>query len=123
MAFLCRTEGFVAHRHFLYNPDPEISKLAANLISEKYVLSKYHTKYKTVETEESQLVQFVLYDLFAFKDAYILHQIKEIQAQIKNAQTKGDMEQVFALMKQLTRLNEIKSVLNKELGERIVLKM
>ena len=122
-ANLCRTEGFVAHRHFLYNPDPEISKLAANLISEKYVLSKYHTKYKTVETEESQLVQFVLYDLFAFKDAYILHQIKEIQAQIKNAQTKGDMEQVFALMKQLTRLNEIKSVLNKELGERIVLKM
>ena len=122
-ANLCRTEGFVAHRHFLYNPDPEISKLAANLISEKYVLSKYHTKYKTVETEESQLVQFVLYDLFAFKDAYILHQIKEIQAQIKNAQTKRDMEQVFALMKQLTRLNEIKSVLNKELGERIVLKM
>ena len=33
------------------------------------------------------------------------------------------MEQVFELMKKLTRLNEIKNILSKELGERIILKM
>ena len=33
------------------------------------------------------------------------------------------MDQVFELMKKLTRLNEIKTVLSKELGERIILKM
>lgn len=121
-ADLCRTEGFVAHRHFLYDPNPEVSRIAADLMGEKYVLSKYHTKYKTLETEETQLPHFVLYDLFAFKDAYVLHQIKEVQSQIKKAQTEGDFNRVLELMKQLTHLNEIKNVLNKELGERIVLK-
>ena len=94
-----------------------------NLISEKYQLSKYHTKYRELEQEEDKLDQLVIRELYAFKDAYILSQIKEIQAQIKSMQNNGDMEQVFELMKKLTRLNEIKNVLSKELGERIILKM
>ena len=52
------------------------------------------------------------------KDAYILYKIKDIQAKIKEAQNKGDMEQIFDLMKQNAHLNEIKNVLCKELGER-----
>lgn len=119
----CQTEGFVAHRYFLAHPDPNVSRLAANLISEKYQLSKYHTKYRELETEEMKLDSLVLRELYGFKDAYILSQIKEVQAQIKEMQIKGDMDQVFELMKKLTRLNEIKNVLSKELGERIVLKM
>lgn len=119
----CTTEGFVANRYFLAHPDPNVSRLAANLISEKYQLSKYHTRFREIETEEKKLDQLVLRELYAFKDAYILGQIKEIQMQIKEVQTKGDMNQVFELMKKLTRLNEIKTVLSKELGERIILKM
>ena len=113
----------MAHRYFLAHPDPNVSRLAANLISEKYQLSKYHTKYRELETEEEKLDSLVLRELYGFKDAYILSQIKEVQAQIKETQTKGDMDQVFELMKKLTRLNEIKNVLSKELGERIILKM
>ena len=37
-------------------------------------------------------------------------------------QNNEDMDQVFELMKKLTRLNEIKNILSKELGERIILK-
>ena len=119
----CRSEGFIANRYFLAHPDPNVSRLAANLISEKYQLSKYHTKYRELEQEEDKLDQLVIRELYAFKDAYVLSQIKEIQAQIKNTQNNEDMEQVFELMKKLTRLNEIKNILSKELGERIILKM
>ena len=119
----CHTEGFIANRYFLAHPDPHVSRLAANLISEKYQLSKYHTKYRDLEQEENKLDQLVLRELYAFKDAYILSQIKEIQLQIKNVQSKETMDQVFELMKKLTRLNEIKNALSKELGERIILKM
>lgn len=119
----CQEKNFVASRYFLSHPDPNISRLAANLISDKYQLSKYHTKYRELESESDKLDQFVLRDLFAMKDAYVLHQIKEIQIKIKEAQTNRDMEQAVELIKQLTRLNEIKNVLSKELGERIVLKM
>ena len=35
----------------------------------------------------------------------------------------ADSEQILAIMKEIAQLNEIKKVLSKELGERIVLKM
>lgn len=119
----CKTEGFIASRYFLAHPDPNVSRLAANLISEKYQLSKYHSKYRELEQEQDKLDQLVTREIYAMKDAYILQQIKETQLGIKEAHAQGNEEKVFELMKQLTRLNEIKNVLSKELGERIVLKM
>lgn len=119
----CVNQGFVASRYFLAHPDPNVSRLAANLIGEKYQLSKYHSKYRELEQEEDKLDQLVLRELYGLKDAYIMHQIRDIQAQLKSTQTTGNMEQAFELMKKLTRLNEIKNILSKELGERIVLKM
>lgn len=119
----CKTEGFIASRYFLSHPDANVSRLAANLISEKYQLSKYHSKYRELEQEQDKLDHLVIRDIYAMKDAYILRQIKETQFAIKDAHTQGNEEKVFELMKQLTRLNEIKNVLSKELGERIVLKM
>ena len=119
----CKNEGFIANRYFLAHPDPNVSRLAANLISEKYQLSKYHSKYRELEQEEDKLDQLVIREIYAIKDAYIIHQIKETQLAIKEAHLKGNEDQVFELMKKLTHLNEIKNVLSKELGERIVLKM
>lgn len=119
----CSREGFIASRYFLSHPDANISRLAANLISDKYQLSKYHTKFRELEQEEDRLDYLVLRDLYALKDAYILQQIKDVQLKIKEAQGGGKLEEALEQMKQLTRLNEIKNVLSKELGERIVLKM
>lgn len=119
----CQDEGFVAHRYFLAHPDPLVSQLAANLISEKYQLSKYHSKFHELEDEKDMLDQLVIRDIFALKDAYIIRQIKETLGKMKEAQAAGNWEQAMELMKELTRLNDIKAVLSKELGERIVLKM
>ncbi|WP_289004632.1 DNA primase [Parabacteroides sp.] len=119
----CKNEEFIANRYFLAHPDPNVSRLAANLISEKYQLSKYHSKYRELEQEEDKLDQLVIREIYAMKDAYIIRQIKETQLGIKEAHLKGNEDQVFELMRKLTHLNEIKNVLSKELGERIVLKM
>lgn len=119
----CDEPGFAAQRYFLAHPDPLVSQTAASLISEKYQLSKYHSKYRELEQEEDKLDLLVPRDIYAFKEAYILHQIKELQSQIKTAQAAGDMEGVMTLMARIAKLNEIKSVLCKELGERIVLRM
>ncbi|MDL2282778.1 DNA primase [Parabacteroides sp. OttesenSCG-928-G06] len=115
--------NFIANRYFLYHPDSEISKLAANLMSEKYQLSKYHTKHREVEQEEDKLQQYILKELFALKDAYINYKIKGVQTEIKEAQGNKDTDRIIHLMQQLTELNKIKSLLCKELGERIIIKM
>ncbi len=119
----CGDEGFKASRYFLSHPDPNVSKLAANLLSDKYQLSKCHSKYRTLEKEEDMLRQMVERDVYAFKDAYVLKQIKDVQQEIKDAHIEGNEEKVLNLMKRLTGLNEIKNFLSSKLGERIVLKM
>lgn len=118
----CGEESFIAHRYFLAHPDPLVSRIAANLMSDKYQLSKYHFKFREVEQEEDKLDQLVVRDLFAFKEAYILRRIKDKQEQLKQLSS-ADSEQILAIMKEIAQLNEIKKVLSKELGERIVLKM
>lgn len=118
----CDEETFIAHRYFLSHPDPLVSRVAANLMSEKYQLSKYHFKFREVEQEEDKLDQLVVRDLFAFKEAYIMRQLKEKQEQLKQLSS-ADPEQIMTVMKEIAQLNEIKKFLSKELGERIILKM
>ncbi|GHV51978.1 DNA primase [Bacteroidia bacterium] len=119
----CRDESFSAPRYFLSHPDSQVSRLAADLLNEKYQLSKYHTKYKEIKQEEELLVQLVPHDLFGFKDACIRHQIDGIDNRIKELQQGGDAEEVIGLMKEKDSLNNIKRELNKMIGERIILKM
>ena len=118
----CHEDGFVAHRYFLAHPDPMVSRIAADLMSEKYQLSKYHFKYREVEPEEERLDQLVIRDLFALKEAYILRQIREKQEALKQISPEA-IEQMKQIMEEITQLNEIKKILSKELGERIILKM
>lgn len=115
--------NFISQRYFLAHPNPAISRLAVNLISEKYQLSKYHTKFRELEQEEDRLAQLVPRELFAMKDAYIMSQIKELQQQIKEVQNEEDMGKLREIFSSMDRLNQIKNALAKELGERIVLKM
>jgi DNA primase len=121
----CGEEGFTASKHFLYHADAAVSHVATDLISEKYQLSKYHTKYQEIKQEEDLLTQWVPRDLLTFKDACIRHQISEIGERIKSLQHAGDSteEEVVALMQEQEKLNVIKKNLNKMIGERIILKM
>ena len=122
-AAMCPSSGFVSSRYFLSHSNPDVSKLAANLLSDKYQLSKYHTKYREIEEEKDRLESFVLRDLYALKDAYIINRIKDTQQKLKEAQKEKNMDKSIELMKELSNLNAIKSALAKELGERIILKM
>lgn len=116
----CTEEGFTAYRYFLAHPDAQISLLAANLASEKYQLSKYHSKYQTIEPESERLDFVVPQELYALKEAHIQESIKQLQQCIKEAQTD---EETLTLMRQLNELNNLRRLLCKQLGERIILRM
>ncbi|MCC8155222.1 MAG: DNA primase, partial [Tannerellaceae bacterium] len=79
------SKAFNPQRYFLAHQDPGISKLAVELISERYELSKCHFKFKEQETEKDKLHQFVVKDLFIFKNAFLQHQINTIDLNIKEA--------------------------------------
>lgn len=122
--------NFDPSRYFLAHPNQEISKIAANLISDRYQLSKVHIKQygenakqeDTPLAEENQLVKNVPRVLTELKNAYILDHLKEIKEQMEQKQKEGNWDAAIELMQQVKELENIRKALAKALGERIVTK-
>ncbi len=107
-------------RYFTTNPDNAISLLAVDLVSEKYQLSKIHTKYQKIETEADRLWELVPRAIGELKYAILEQDIKQIQEQIKVAAQQQDNQLIIELMNENVRLNGLRSLLAKQIGERIV---
>ena len=96
----------------------EISEIATNCISDKYELSKVHTKYQHIASEEERIVELVPRALFELKDAIITQEIGHIQQQLKRGTE--NVEEKRLLMQKISELFKVKAALAKELGERTV---
>jgi DNA primase len=117
---------FVPDKYFLYHPDPKISELASEVMTDKYRLSKIHAKLLSENTndkdscliEENSLETLVPRATTELKNAYVLQKIERI----KKAMQTADSDQMVTLLQELRQLQNIKKELAKILGERIILK-
>jgi DNA primase len=132
-------KDFLAERFFTRHPNPDISRLAVDLATDKYTLSKVHFK-KTKEGEEKDekklreeeerkekekkelLLDLVPRLIFEYKNKYILNAIKEKVLEIKQA-AETHSEDINRLMDEMGELNHIKLELSKRLGERIIVRL
>jgi len=118
--------NFDSGRYFLSHPDPQVSKLASELMSDRYHLSKIHAKIlgEEMDDKSSRLLEKNLLNSYVpratteLKNFYVLQKIEELKKEMKS----GHKDDYVTLITELKRLQEIKKVLSKELGERIVLK-
>jgi DNA primase len=118
-----KLEGFVAERFFLYHADSQISLLTADLISEKYTLSKIHSKVKKIETDAERLIELVPRLVYEFKNSLILEMIKQKLLELKTANDAKDNENVDRIMLEMKQMEGVKKQLSKSLGERIIIKL
>ena len=107
-------------RYFTTYPDTQISLLAVDLVSEKYQLSKVHTKYQKVETESEKLWELIPRAIYELKNAILEQNIKQIQKQLKEAAQNKDDQKILELMEQNVELNNLRTTLAKQIGDRIV---
>jgi len=120
-------ERFDPARYFIAMSDQKIGKLATDLISDKYHLSKIHAKLIGEEAdnqdsrllEKNSLEQLVPRATTELKNAYVLQKIEEV----KKAMKLSADEDTVLLIQELQQLQVIKKELSKILGERIVLKI
>jgi len=118
--------NFDSGRYFLSHPDPQVSKLASELMSDRYHLSKIHAKIlgEEMDDKSSRLLEKNLLNSYVpratteLKNFYVLQKIEELKKEMKS----GHKDDYVTLITELKRLQEIKKMLAKELGERIVLK-
>ncbi len=115
--------GFQAERYFLAHPDPAISKLSVELISNRYQLSKYHTKAQKILTDEERLVELVPTLIINFKYAIVSEELKHMLTALQDPKIAADNEKCNELMKRYSNLREVQSIMAKRLGDRVVLSM
>lgn len=125
-----KNPNFDPSRYFLGHSNQDISKIAVNLMSDRYHLSKVHTKQfgenvkqeDTPLAEEKQLLKNVPRVLTELKNAYILDRLKEIKEQMEKKQKEGNWDAAIELMQQIKDLENVRKALAKALGERIITK-
>lgn len=113
-------EGFIAERYFLAHPDTTISKLSVELISNRYHLSKYHSKSQRIVTDEERLFELVPTLMINFKYAIVSEELKHIMFALQDPAVINDETQCNSIMKRYNELREIKSIMAKRLGDRVV---
>ena len=115
--------GFITERYFLAHPDPAISKLCVELISNRYQLSKYHTKTQKILTDEERLVELVPTLIINFKYAIVSEELKHMLTALQDPTLIADSQRCDELMKRYSDLRKVQSIMAKRLGDRVVLSM
>ena len=115
--------GFVAEHYFLNHPNPAIGQLSADLISDRYQLSKYHSKAQKIVTDEERLYELVPTLMTNFKFAIVNEELKHILKALQDPAVANDNEQCTAVMQRYNELRQVQSLMAKRLGDRVVLKL
>lgn len=113
--------GFTAERYFLSHPDPAISKLCAELISNRYQLSKYHSKTQKLVSDEERLYELVPMLMVNFKYAIVSEELKHMMLALQDPAIANDNEKCNSLMQRYNDMRSIQSEMAKRLGDRVVL--
>ena len=104
------------------SPDDAIRQLTVDLVSDKHVLSKVHTKYTKVVSEIERLDETVPLAVFGLKAGIIDCRTRHIRASLKQAcaTPNPNPEVIQQLMTENVTLDNLKKELAHYLGERII---
>ncbi|WP_277234279.1 DNA primase [Phocaeicola salanitronis] len=113
--------NFNPERYFIAHPDPAVSKLAVDLVSDRYQLSKYHSKGQKIVSDEERLYELVPRLLLDFKLSIVEEEMKHTIQALANPEIANDPQRCLEIMKRYKELQETQSVMAQHAGDRVVL--
>ena len=114
--------GFKAERYFLMHENPTVSQFAGNLISERYQLSKYHSKGQKIIGDEERLGELIPHLVINYKYAIVGEELKKMLQQLQDPSITSDAEKCNDLMNRYSELRQTQNLMAKHLGDRVVIK-
>ena len=114
--------GFKAERYFLMHENPIVSQFAGNLISERYQLSKYHSKGQKIIGDEERLGELIPHLVINYKYAIVGEELKKMLQQLQDPSIINDAEKCNDLMNRYSELRQTQNLMAKHLGDRVVIK-
>ena len=82
--------NFNPQRYFIAHPDPAVSKLAVDLVSDRYQLRKYHSKGQKIVSAEERLYELVPRLLLDFKLQIVEEELKHNIKGLANQELAND---------------------------------
>lgn len=111
---------FTSERFFLTHPDPEINKLAADMVSERYQLSKYHSKSQKIISDEERLYELIPRLLIDFKLSIVEEEMKHTLLALAQPEIAGNPEKAKEIMERYKTLHQAQMLMARNAGDRIV---
>ena len=125
----CGEADFKAETFFLHHTDNAVSSLAAELVTDRYQLSRIFTHQSISEnvtqdiklqTDEDILPDLAAQLLLETKLTVINEQIEALRASVEQAEKEGDWIKVRSILARQPQLMEIRAQICKALGNRII---
>ncbi len=132
-------EGFSASQYFKNNPDPNVSLIAADLLTDRYQLSRIFTKHEEyvgnpndareradyerlrAGKEREELCRTAMRVVFEYKDAIVKGREGELLAKLREAQTNPELD-VHRILLDLQANKEVQKRLSAAIGQRVVVR-
>lgn len=100
------------------SPDDVLRNLATDMVVEKHILSKVHTKFSKIDSERDLLADLLPRTLNELKDAILWTQIFDKKAEV--AKCGNDYQKAISLMKEIRDLDLARAELAKLIGDRVI---
>ncbi len=108
-------------KHFIYHPDGEVSQLATDLLSEKFIESKRWTKAGAFTEKEEEILDYLVPRIiYEYKLRRVKLMMEEIEKAIDAASKEGNFDQVIEEQSKYMNLKRVEKFLSEKLGSRAI---
>jgi len=115
-------QDFDVWKHFVYHANSEVSKLATDLLSDKYVESKRWNKAGAYTEKEEDILDLLIPKIvYEYKLRKIQELLKVIEEEINNASINNNFDKVIEEQSRYMNLKKVEKHLSDNLGNRTII--
>lgn len=121
-SFIREFKKLYLQKRLLSSADDIVRRISNELVPDKYVLSKVHTKYATIEKEEDRLGDIIPRAIAEWKDAILGCRLDEIKSYIGSLDphTDGYEANLTSLLQQAAEIMHLRKQFAVFMGERVI---
>lgn len=114
-------EQFDPWKHFVYHANADVSKLATDLLSEKFIESKRWTKAGAFTEKEEEILDYLVPRIiYEYKLRRIKLMMEEIERSIDTASEENNFDRVIEEQSKYMNLKRVEKFLSDKLGSRTI---
>ncbi len=114
--------SFDPWKFFVYHSDSEVSKLATDLLSEKFIESKRWTKAGAFTEKEEEILDFLVPRIiYEYKLRRVKFMLAEIEKTINDAARENNFDKVIEEQSRYMNLKQVEKFLSDKLGNRAII--